>query len=60
MAVMIHFCSEDGEELEEQWPSPDAFYSWAITEQIRGTYTAYEEDEDGDWVRILSQRIDGG
>lgn len=58
MAVMIHFSSDDGEEIEEQWPSPDAFYSWAITEGLCGTYTAYAEDEDGDWIRMMSERIE--
>ncbi len=55
---MIHFTSNDGEELEEEWPSPDAFYSWAVTEHLQGSYTAYAEDEDGDWVKMMTERID--
>ena len=51
--MRIHFCSDDGSELEEQWPSPDAFASWAIGECLSGSYTVYEEDEDGDWLITL-------
>lgn len=57
MAVRIHFSSDDGEELEEQWPSPDAFHSWAISEGMRGNYSVYEEDEDGDWMLTLKARV---
>jgi hypothetical protein len=58
MAVLIHFSSDDGEEIEEQWSSPDAFHNWAITEGLGGSYTVYEEDEDGDWMVTLKGRIE--
>lgn len=58
MAIQIHFISDDGEETEESWESPDAFCSWAICEGLHGSYTVYEEDEDGDWIRTMSERLD--
>ncbi len=60
MAVQIHFSSDDGEEMEEMWSSPDAFHNWAITEGLCGSYTVYEEDEDGDWMVTLKGRVEGG
>jgi hypothetical protein len=58
VTVQIHFSSDDGEEMEESWSSPDAFYSWALTAGLHGSYTVYEEDEDGDWLVTLKGRIE--
>jgi hypothetical protein len=55
--VVILWLSEDGEEHEERWDSPDAFLCWAAAEGVRGTYTAYEEDEDGDLLVTAKGRI---
>ena len=50
--LVILWHTPDGEEHEERWPTIDAFLSWAASESIAGTYTAYEEDEDGDLAVI--------
>lgn len=52
MPLLIRFLTPDGEEREEEWPSLDAFRSWAIGEGRRLAWTAYQADEDGDWVVV--------
>lgn len=49
---LIHFATADGEEREERWPSVEAFRSWALAQARRYRFTAYEEDEDGEWVVV--------
>lgn len=55
--LMIHFCNDEGSELEECWQSEDAFRSWAAAEGWQGVYSVYEEDEDGDWLLIGRGRL---
>lgn len=54
MTVRIAFTSADGEEREEDWPSVERFRSWAVAERLDGSFTAYEADDDGEWV--ISER----
>lgn len=54
---LICWISPDGEEREERWPSPDRFRAWAAANGVRATYTAYREDEDGDWVVVDKGRL---
>jgi hypothetical protein len=49
--ILIRF-TIDGEEREERWPSIASFRAWALVNQLKLAYTAYEEDEDGEWVVI--------
>ena len=49
-ATLIVYVLPNGEEREERWESVAAFRAWAITRDQRLTYTAYVEDEDGEWV----------
>ena len=49
-AIMVHWLTVDGEEHDESWPTVDAFVNWAEAEGLRCQWTAYEEDEDGDFV----------
>lgn len=55
---LIHFISKDGEEREERWASLEAFRSWAVSQSSVYRYTAYQEDEDGEWVVIEKGRTD--
>jgi hypothetical protein len=57
MSVMIAYTSADGEEREEQWPSIERFRNWAIAERLACSFTAYEADEDGEWVVIDKGRV---
>ncbi len=57
MAVRIAFSSRDGEEREEEWASVERFRSWAVAERLDGSFTAYEADDDGEWVVIAKGRI---
>ena len=49
---LITFASSDGEERDERWPSIEGFRAWALTQGRRYRFTAYEEDEDGEWVVV--------
>jgi hypothetical protein len=51
-AVNITFTSADGEEREESWPSVERFRAWAQVQGTAYSYTAYAEDDDGEWVLI--------
>ncbi|MBA2481412.1 MAG: hypothetical protein H0V44_12180 [Planctomycetes bacterium] len=53
---MIHFVSADGEEREERWASLESFRSWALTQGTTYRYTAYREDEDGEWEVVEKGR----
>jgi len=55
--VLIVWNSADGEEREERWPSVERFRLWAQTQDQRATYTAYQEDDDGDWLVIDRGRV---
>ncbi len=57
MSVRIAFTSADGEEREEDWPSVERFRSWAVGERLDLRFTAYEADEDGEWVVVAKGRI---
>ena len=57
MSVMIAFTSADGEEREEEWPSVERFRLWAIAERLACTFTAYESDDDGEWVVVDKGRV---
>lgn len=50
--LVIEWLTPDGEEHSERWETIDAFLSWAAGEALRGSYRAYQEDEDGDGVLI--------
>jgi hypothetical protein len=56
MSVRIAYTSADGEEREEEWPSVERFRSWAVSERLAVTFTAYEED-DGEWVVVSKGRV---
>ncbi len=58
MNILIHGHSAAGEELEEEWPSIDAFRNWATADHWVGSFTAYEEDEDGDFIVIYKGIIE--
>jgi hypothetical protein len=55
--VNISYTSADGEEHEESWPSVERFRAWAAIQGTACTYTAYAEDEDGEWVMIDRGRV---
>jgi hypothetical protein len=55
--VLIHWRTVDGEEREERWPTIERFRSWAAGEGLRCAWTAYLEDEDGEWVVTDQGRI---
>ena len=52
----MEYAGEDGDEHEERWPSLPAFHRWALGRRLR--YTAYQEDEDGEWLVIEKGEID--
>jgi len=56
---MITFILPNGEEREERWPTIASFRAWALTHDQRLTYTAYQQDEDGEWDVIEKGRIAG-
>lgn len=56
MALRITFITADGDEGEETWPSVERFRSWAISEELELTFTAYEEDGD-EWVVVAKGRV---
>ncbi len=58
-SVLIRFSTADGEEREERWPSVATFCAWALTQSGRCRYTAYQEDEDGDWPVIARGVVAG-
>lgn len=60
MSVRIAFTSADGEEREEEWPSVERFRSWAVGERLDLSFTAYEADEDGEWVVVAKGRVGSG
>lgn len=55
--VLITWTTADGEEREERWPSVERFRSWAAAQGGAIGYTAYREDEDGDWVVVDKGRL---
>ncbi len=57
MSVRIAFTSADGEEREEDWPSVERFRSWAVAERLELSFTAYEADDDGEWVVVAKGRV---
>ena len=59
MSVRIAFTSADGEEREEDWPSVERFRSWAVAERLELSFTAYEADDDGEWVVVAKGRVSG-
>jgi hypothetical protein len=58
--MLISFTTTSGEERDEHWPSVDAFRNWALGCGLRGIYRVYEEDEDGDWIPVLSGSLTRG
>ena len=58
-ATLIVYVLPNGEEREEHWASIATFRAWAITRDQRLTYTAYREDEDGEWVVTDKGRVAG-
>jgi hypothetical protein len=54
---LISYTTRDGEEHEERWPSPERFRSWAAATGLRASFTAYREDEDGDWVVVEKGKV---
>jgi hypothetical protein len=57
--ILITWTTADGEEREERWPSVERFRAWASAQSGRISYTAYQEDADGDWVVIDKGRVNG-
>lgn len=60
MSVRVAFTSSDGEEHEEEWPSIERFRLWAVAEGLELAFTAYEADEDGEWVVVAKGRVGKG
>lgn len=60
MSVRVAFTSSDGEEHEEEWPSIERFRSWAVAERLEVNFTAYQEDDDGEWVVVAKGRVGDG
>ncbi len=54
--VIIHVETQDGEERDERWASVEKFRAWAAAEGFRGTWTAYEDDPEGEGAVIASGR----
>jgi len=57
MSVRIAFTSADGEEHEEEWSSVERFRSWAVAERLVLSFTAYEADDDGEWVVVAKGQV---
>ena len=57
--VLITFITPNGEEREERWPTIAAFRAWAVTRDQRLTYTAYSEDDDGEWIVVDKGHVSG-
>ena len=57
--VLVVYLLPNGEEHEEQWPSLPAFCAWAANRQQRLRYSAFTQDEDGEWVLSEKGRIAG-
>jgi hypothetical protein len=55
--VLITWATADGEEREERWPTVERFRSWAQAQGHAVRYTAYAEDEDGDWAVVDKGRL---
>ena len=47
--IQIHWWTAD-QEHEEDWESLDSFLSWCASEGLDPEWTAYQADEDGDWI----------
>jgi hypothetical protein len=56
-AFMIAYISADGEEREERWASVEAFRNWAIAQGAAYDFTAYREDQDGEWEVVEKGRV---
>jgi hypothetical protein len=59
MRIRIVFTTTDGEEHEEQWSSVERFRSWAVAEGQELEFTAYEENDDGEWALVSRGRVRG-
>lgn len=57
--VMITWTTSDGEEREEYWPSVEHFRAWVQAQGHAVSYTAYQEDDDGDLVVIDKGKVGG-
>ncbi len=57
--VLIVYVTSAGEEHEERWDSIARFRAWAM-HQGALSYTAYVEDEDGEWVVTETGKAGGG
>ncbi len=55
--VRIAWITAAGEEREESWPNVERFRLWAAAEGLRLEFTAYAEDEDGEWVVVGKGRV---
>jgi hypothetical protein len=55
--VRITVTSTDGEERDEDWASVERFLAWARAEGLRGAWSAYEPDGDGEWLLVARGRI---
>ena len=56
-AFIIAFTTADGEEREERWASVEAFRNWAVAQEANCAFTAYREDEDGEWEVVEKGRV---
>lgn len=55
--VLITWTTADGEEREERWPSVERFRVWAASQGNAISYSAYREDDDGDWTVVDKGRL---
>lgn len=48
--LLVEYRLASGEERSERWPSVERFRAWAQAEGLHLAWTAYREDEDGEWA----------
>jgi hypothetical protein len=53
--ILVHWVC-DGQEHDEPWASTDAFLDWVAAEGLSVQWTAYEADEDDDWIVVARGR----
>jgi hypothetical protein len=50
--ILVTIRTRDGEERDEHWPSLERFRVWAAAQGEPLAWTAYAEDDDGEWEVI--------
>lgn len=55
--LLIDYRLATGEERSERWPSIERFRAWAQAESLTLAWTAYQEDDEGEWAVVDRGRI---